>query len=128
MPESALARKLKLRAGQRATLVNAPAGYDKELRPLPDDVELASTLKGDFDWVQVFVKNQAEAEKLVPRAAKALRPSSALWVSFPKGTSGTMYGNKAIDKDTHERLKTLIMMHEEREEETEAVLMKIWQE
>ena len=88
MPESALARKLKLRAGQRATLVNAPAGYDKELRPLPDDVELASTLTGDFDWVQVFVKNQAEAAKLVPRAAKALRPSSALWVSFPKGTSG----------------------------------------
>jgi hypothetical protein len=40
----------------------------------------------------------------------------------------TMYGNKAIDKDTHERLKILIKMHEEREEETEAVLLKIWQE
>jgi hypothetical protein len=40
----------------------------------------------------------------------------------------TMYGNKAIDKDTHERLKTLIKRHEEREEEREAVLMKIWQE
>lgn len=39
-----------------------------------------------------------------------------------------MYDNKAIDKDTHERLKTLIKMHEEREEETEAVLMKIWQD
>jgi len=24
----------------------------------------------------------------VPRAAKALRPGSLLWVSFPKGTSG----------------------------------------
>jgi hypothetical protein len=41
---------------------------------------------------------------------------------------GTMYGNKAIDSDTYKRLQTLIKMHEEREEETEAVLMKIWQE
>lgn len=40
----------------------------------------------------------------------------------------TLYGNKSIDKDTHDRLQTLVRMHAEKEEETEAVLMKIWQE
>jgi hypothetical protein len=88
MPESALARKLKLKGGHRAAVVNAPPDYGKALRPLPSGVNLASTLAGDFDWVQVFVTTRAEAATLVPRAAKALRPASVLWVSFPKGTSG----------------------------------------
>ena len=39
-----------------------------------------------------------------------------------------MYSSKSIDSDTHERLKTLIRMHEEKQEETEAVLRKIWGE
>ena len=39
-----------------------------------------------------------------------------------------MYSSKSIDLDTRERLQTLIKMHEEKEEETEAVLGKIWAE
>ncbi len=39
-----------------------------------------------------------------------------------------MYSNKSIDSDTHKRLQTLIRMHEEKQEETEAVLRKIWAE
>jgi hypothetical protein len=40
----------------------------------------------------------------------------------------TMYSNKSIDADTHNRLQTLVRMHEEKEEETEAQLTKIWAE
>lgn len=40
----------------------------------------------------------------------------------------TMYANKSLDTDTYNRLQTLVRMHAEKEEETEAVLMKIWQE
>jgi hypothetical protein len=87
MPESALAKKMKLKPGQRAALVNAPAGYLDSLRPLPDKVEMSETLKGKFDWVQVFAKNKAELDKLTPRAARALKPDGLLWLSFPKGTS-----------------------------------------
>jgi hypothetical protein len=87
MPESALARKLKLKPGQRAALVNAPAGYLKEISPLPAGVEVAEKLQGQFDWVQVFVKNKAELVKLVPKVVRALKPESLLWISCPKGTS-----------------------------------------
>jgi hypothetical protein len=36
MTESALAKKMKLKADQHVTVVNAPEGYLKELEPLPD--------------------------------------------------------------------------------------------
>ena len=87
MPENALARKLKLKPGQRAALIGAPDGYLKALSPLPEGVQVAEKLSGKFDWVQVFVKNKAEIDKLAPRVAKALAPEATLWISFPKGTS-----------------------------------------
>jgi hypothetical protein len=84
--QNALARKLKLKPG-RAGFINAPAGYLKELGPLPAGVEAVEKLSGKFDWVQVFVKNKAEIDRLAPRVAKALKPDSVLWISFPKGSS-----------------------------------------
>lgn len=35
MPESPLAKKMKLEPGQRAAILNAPPGYLKELSPPP---------------------------------------------------------------------------------------------
>jgi hypothetical protein len=87
MAENALAKKLKLKPAQRAAIVNAPEGYLRELSPLPDGVEITDKLTGKFDWVQIFVKSKAEADKLTPRAVKALKPQSMLWMSFPKGSS-----------------------------------------
>ena len=40
----------------------------------------------------------------------------------------TLYSNKSIDADTYSRLQTLLKMHEEKQEETEAELAKIWEE
>lgn len=87
MSESALAKKMKLRPGFRAAIINAPEGYQDELAPLPEGVEVADRLEGDFDWVQVFATNQAEFEQIGPDAIAALRPESMLWISFPKGSS-----------------------------------------
>lgn len=88
MPESALARKMKLKAGARAAVINAPVGYLKELAPLPAGVELSEKLQGKFDWIQVFVRTSAELRDRVPKLIKALAEESLLWISFPKGTSG----------------------------------------
>jgi hypothetical protein len=82
-----LAQKLKMKPGQRAIVVNAPEGYLKDLGRLPDRVEVAEKLTGKFDWIQLFVKNKAELEKILPRVARALKPESTLWISYPKGTS-----------------------------------------
>ena len=84
MPESPLAKKMKLKAGLKAAVINAPENYVDELR---HDTAMSPTLNGKFDWIQIFVKSKAELDGLVPKAAKALRPESMLWISFPKGTS-----------------------------------------
>jgi len=87
MPENLHAKKMKLKAGHRAAVINAPEGYLNSLRPLPLGANLVEKLHGTFDWVQIFVKNKAELEKLAPLAIRALKPESLLWISFPKGTS-----------------------------------------
>jgi hypothetical protein len=87
MAASKLAAKMKIKPGHRAALINPPAGYAKELNPLPAGAKMASALTGEFDWIQLFAKNQAELKKLLPRAVKALKLESILWLSFPKGGS-----------------------------------------
>ena len=84
MSESSLAKKLKLKTGLKAAVVNPPENY---LDNLQHDAELSTALRGKFDWIQIFVKNKAELDKLTPKVAEALTPDSLLWISFPKGTS-----------------------------------------
>jgi len=85
--ESALAKKMKLRPGSRALILNAPEGYRRELEPLPKDVQLLERLSGKFDWIQLFVRTEAELEALAPKAIAAMSADSMLWISFPKGSS-----------------------------------------
>ena len=84
MPESPLAKKMKLKSGANAAVIKAPENYVDALK---HDTALSPTLNGKFDWIQIFVRNKAEADALVPKVAKALKPESMLWISFPKGTS-----------------------------------------
>ena len=87
MADNPLTKKLKLKAGQRAAIVGAPEGYLAKLAPLPAGVELSEQLAGAFDWVQMFVKTQAEIGELLPQVVAALNPESMLWIAFPKGSS-----------------------------------------
>jgi hypothetical protein len=84
---SALAKKLKLDTASRAAVINAPDGYIKSLGALPKTITLSENLSGSFDWIQIFVKNQAEFKALALKAIKAMSAESRLWISFPKGSS-----------------------------------------
>jgi hypothetical protein len=84
MPESTLAKKMKLKAGLSAVVINAP---DKYLNELKHDSEISESLSGKYDWIQIFVKSKAELDKLFPKVLKLLKPDSILWISFPKGAS-----------------------------------------
>ena len=87
MTENPLLKKMKLKPGQQAAILNAPDGYLETLQPLPEGVELAEQLVGTFDWVQLFVKTQAELAQVIAQVRTALKPASTLWITFPKGTS-----------------------------------------
>jgi hypothetical protein len=75
---------MKLKAGARAAVINAPVNYVDELK---HDTAMSPTLNGKLDWIQIFVRSKTELDALVPKAVKALKPESLLWISFPKGTS-----------------------------------------
>ena len=86
MPELSLAKKLKLKPGARAAVVNAPENY---LDDLKHDTEILQRLSGKFDWIQVFAKNKKELASFAPKAAASLKTDAILWLSFPKGSSKT---------------------------------------
>jgi hypothetical protein len=87
MAESILAKKMKLKAGYHATLINAPKGFVDELKPLPADVKLVQKFDVPSDWIQLFAKNTAELNELFPKVLKIMKPNTLVWVSFPKGAS-----------------------------------------
>ena len=87
MADSSLVKKLGLKPGRRALILNAPDGYRELLDPLPEGVDLTTTPDGAFDFVQLFAKNKADLSEYAPAAMAAVKPGGMLWISFPKKTS-----------------------------------------
>jgi hypothetical protein len=85
MPDPSLAKKMKRKAQAHAAIIEAPAGY--EAASFAGMEPAASSLRGRFDWIQIFVQNKAQLDRLAPKAAAALNPDSILWITFPKGSS-----------------------------------------
>lgn len=85
MATSSLLKKLQMKAGQRAVIINAPENYLEQLSPLPEEVELVTVPEGQFDFVLVFVKNLADVQKFVPEAAQVVKHDALLWIAYPKG-------------------------------------------
>jgi hypothetical protein len=105
-----LAAKLGIKGGLRVAVLNAPEGFDAELAPLPDGVELRSRLppraraarqsgepraraarqsgEAAIDLALVFVTRRAELERRFPAVAARLPPAGSLWVAWPKRSSG----------------------------------------
>jgi hypothetical protein len=85
-----LAQKLGIRAGHRVALVDAPAGFDATLAPLPADVVLRDT-RGDgaasADVLLLFAREQAVLAPELTAAARALPRGAMLWVAWPKRAS-----------------------------------------
>src|SRR6185369_9526499 len=87
MAESVLAKKMKLKEGKAALVLNAPQGYLQQLKPLPAGATLSEKGDSPVDWIQIFVQSKAELDKLFPKVLKLLKPETLVWISFPKGTS-----------------------------------------
>jgi hypothetical protein len=82
-----LTKKLRLKGGYRAIVLNAPESYAPALAHVPADVEMASQLEGPIDFIHVFVTHRDEMERQIPALRDALKPQGLLWVSYPKGTA-----------------------------------------
>ena len=84
-----LPKKLGIKPGARVAVLSAPDGFlDTTLRPLPEQVELRSRARGPLDVIVFFTERRAELERRFDTLVNALDRAGALWVAWPKGTSG----------------------------------------
>jgi hypothetical protein len=80
-----MARKLRLAAGHKVAVLNAPTGYVVLLSPGPADVTTEVQSAQGHDVVQLFVNSADELRRLGPHAIGAVRPEGLLWITYPKG-------------------------------------------
>jgi hypothetical protein len=84
-----LPKKLGIKEGARLALVAAPDDFvESALAPLPDQVELRARARGRLDVIVFFTKSRADLERRFGKLASALQPAGALWIAWPKRSSG----------------------------------------
>ncbi len=77
-----------IKEGARAIFINAPAGVIKAIDP--PNLEVATNLRGNFDYIHFFATSQAELQKKFSTLKSHLKPTGMLWISWPKaGQLGT---------------------------------------
>jgi hypothetical protein len=85
MSGSTLAKKLLVKPGYRAALVNAPAGFAKRLEPLPESASVAEGAGPGNDLVLAFARDRTELVRVASSAARLVKPDGLLWICYPKG-------------------------------------------
>src|ERR1700687_2088308 len=85
--ETALVKKLGIKADFNISLVNAPVSLFDELT-LPQGVKVNSRSKRQLDFVLLFVKSEKDLQKKFAEYAGRLLPAGMIWVAWPKKSSG----------------------------------------
>ena len=83
-----LAKKLGIKMGACATLVNAPDDFDALLSPIPDGVKIVRRLGRDADVIVAFHTSRAVLEGRIDRLRAGMHDAGGLWIAWPKRASG----------------------------------------
>jgi CheY-like chemotaxis protein len=83
-----LPKKLGIKPGSVVALVGGPKGFEKALGALPEGVTVREGARARASVILLFVRSRAELARRLPAAAKAMGDPAALWVVWPKKTSG----------------------------------------
>jgi hypothetical protein len=82
-----LSAKLGIKSGTTIVLLGAPRGYRATLKP-PGRVAVRTRAGRDAPFIHLFTTRRTDLERHFPRLARALAPAGALWISWPRGSSG----------------------------------------
>ena len=77
-----VSKKMGIKEGARAFFVNAPPEAVEAINP--PDLELATKLTGEFDYIHLFTKSQEDFNDHFPKLKPHLKPGGMLWISWPK--------------------------------------------
>lgn len=82
-----LAKKLGIGERAKVFVSRSPVPYDKLVAPLPNGVKVV-TRGADVDVIHLFETEVASLGKNLEKWRHQMRPDAALWVSWPKKSSG----------------------------------------
>jgi hypothetical protein len=83
-----LPKKLGIKENFRIGLINPPESFVPQLRKLPANTQILSTLKAPLDLVVLFADRQSKLAKRFPLVAEKLSANGMIWVAWPKKSSG----------------------------------------
>jgi hypothetical protein len=83
-----LPKKLGIAEGAVVSFDAAPEGFDAVLGALPDGVRVRKTSRGQRDLVVSFVTRRSALRRRIGRLGESIFPAGALWIAWPKRTSG----------------------------------------
>lgn len=83
-----LARKLGVAPGTTVALLDRPDGLGPLLAPILADVSVRDDLRARCDLVLLFATRRAGLRRRLPAAGRAVFPDGAIWVCWPKRSSG----------------------------------------
>ncbi len=82
-----LVKKLGIKAGFTAIILNAPPTLSQELK-LPADIVLNPSSAKAIDFALLFVEEEKELRKRFAKLAGSLNRAGMLWIAWPKKSSG----------------------------------------
>lgn len=85
---TSIVKKLGLKPGMRALVLDAPCSYMKSLAPLPDQVEVSQNLGSTYEFVQFFATKKSDITKSGKKLLQSTTPGALVWITYPKKTSG----------------------------------------
>src|SRR5258707_5157276 len=83
-----LVEKLGIRAGTRIAILGAPRGFRSTLGALPNGVTVIASPRGTLPFIHFFTTKRTLLERRFPALKRGLAQDGALWVSWPKKSSG----------------------------------------
>lgn len=83
-----LPQKLGIKPGYRLALHHAPDGYLATLGELPPGVKIREDGRGPAEVVHYFTTSRTDLGKALKGLGRSIYPDCALWISWPKKTSG----------------------------------------
>ena len=85
-----LAKKLGIKEGFTVAAVNAPAGYEELLAPLPANVLVVSEPLPGTDIIHFFTNSRDEMLRGISEYRRLIKQEGSIWVSWFKKASKLM--------------------------------------
>ena len=77
-------KKLGLKEGYRACVLNAPEDYFELIDGMPEGVVWLTRRARDLDFIHLFAKESAVIEKALPKLMHHIKKNGMIWISWYK--------------------------------------------